>query len=114
MSAIKQPQAPPLTDGGSIELLTSQALAAALAGNWDLVDACYTARGSKLDAGITDRTLVQRLSVMDEQVRTAILVAQAGVAGLLADAAQVTRRLRRLRENNGHLSSESRTLHHEA
>ena len=103
-----------LHDRRSIELLTIQALEAARAGDWDQVDACYSARGLGLAACELDRTVAQQLLSMDEEVRAAILVAQAGISGLLADAAQVKRHLRQLRESSGQLASESVTIHREA
>ena len=101
-------------DYRSIELLTIQALDAARAGDWDQVDACYRARGMSLAACTLDRTFAQRLLIMDEEVRTAILVAQAGISGLLVEAAQITRHLHRLRESNGQLASDRVTIHREA
>ena len=114
MSAANPLQTASLHDRQSIERLTIQALEAALAGDWDRVDACYTARGISLAAYPVDRTFAQQLLIMDEQVRSAILVAQAGITGLLADAAQVRRHLRQLRESSGQLASERVTMHHEA
>ncbi len=101
-------------DRQSIERLTIQALEAARAGDWDRVDACYTARGISLAACRVDRIFAQELLTMDEQVRSAIKVAQAGISGLLADAAQVRRHLRQLRESSGQLASERVTMHREA
>lgn len=98
----------------SIEQLTIQALDAARAGDWDQVDACYSARGISLASCAPDRAFARQLLSMDEEVRKAILVAQAGISGLLADTAQVKRHLRRLRENSGQLASDSVTIHREA
>ena len=103
-----------LHDRRSIELLTIQALEAARAGDWDRVDACYSARGISLAACELDRTVAQQLLRMDEEVRAAILVAQAGISGQLADAAQVKRHLRQLRESSGQLASERVTIDREA
>jgi hypothetical protein len=114
MSAASSLDTGPLHDHRSIERLTTQALESAHAGDWDRVDVCYNARGISLAACTVDRAFAQRLMRMDEQVRAALLVAQAGISGLLADAAQVTRHLRRLRENSGQLASESITIHREA
>ena len=114
MSAPSSRQANPHHETFSIEQLTTQALESAQAGDWDRVDACYTARGLGLAAGKVDRTVAQRLVAIDEQVRASILVAQAAISGQLADAAQVTRHLRRLRESSGQLVPESGTIHHEA
>lgn len=94
------PTAPP-DDLHSIKLLTQQALDAAQSGDWDRVDACYEVRGQKLAGCRMDRTIAQRLMTMDDQVRAAILVAQAGLSSQLADAAQARRHLRRLRECQG-------------
>ncbi len=114
MSAPSPRQAKPLHETHSIEELTTEALEAAQAGDWDRVDACYTARGISLATGGVDRTVAQRLVTIDEQVRAAVLVAQAAISGQLGDAAQVTRHLRRLRESSGPLAGESGTMHHEA
>jgi hypothetical protein len=113
MSAPNPPHARSPLDTHSIEQLTSQAIEAAQAGDWDRVDACYTARGISLATGVVDRAVAERLLTMDEQVRAAILVAQAGISAQLADAAQVTRHLRRLRESGGRLVPEQSTMHHE-
>ncbi|MDR4480335.1 MAG: hypothetical protein R3B37_11405 [Nitrospira sp.] len=114
MSAANPLETASLHGPRSIELLTIQALEAARAGNWDRVDACYTERGISLAVCRVDRTFAQELLTMDEEVRTAILVAQAGLSGLLADAVQVKRHLRQLRENSGQLASERVTIHREA
>ena len=114
MSAASSLDTGPLHDRRSIELLTIHALEAARAGDWDQVDACYTARGASLAACARDRTFADKLLSMDEEVRTAILIAQAGISGLLADAAQVKRHLRQLRESSGQLASERVTIHREA
>ena len=114
MSAASSPKNGSLHDRQSIELLTIHALEAARAGDWDQVDACYAARGVTLAACALDRTFADKLLSMDEEVRTAILVAQAGVSGLLADGAHVQRHLRQLRESSGQLASESVTIHREA
>lgn len=103
-----------LHDRRSLELLTIQALEAARAGDWDQVDACYGARGIRLAACELDRTVAQQLLRMDEEVRTAILVAQAGISGQLADAVHVKRHLRQLRESSGQLASERVTIHRKA
>ncbi|MCS6296503.1 MAG: hypothetical protein H8K09_09735 [Nitrospira sp.] len=103
-----------LHDRRSIELLTIQALDAARAGDWDQVDACYSARGVSLAGWVPDRVFAQQLLSMDEEVRKAILVAQAGISGLLSEAAQVKRHLRQLRESSGQLASDSVTIHCEA
>jgi hypothetical protein len=109
---------PSLTNGlhssESIELLTKQALEAARAGDWDRVDACYTEREMSLKATVVDRAVAQRLLAIDEQVRAAALVAQAGIAGLLADTAQMKRQLRRLKDISGQVSATSGTMHLEA
>ena len=114
MSAPSLSDINPPHDRLSIERLTIQALDAARAGDWDQVDACYRARGMSLAACTLDRTFAQRLLIMDEEVRTAILVAQAGISGLLVEAAQITRHLHRLRESNGQLASDRVTIHREA
>ncbi len=114
MSAGSSRDTGPLHDRRSIERLTIQALEAARAGNWDEVDACYSARGLSLASCELDRAVAQQLLSMDEEVRTAILVAQAGISGQLADAAQVKRHLRKLRESSGQLDSERVTIHCEA
>lgn len=114
MSAASSSTTDSLHDRRSIEQLTIQALEAARAGDWDRVDACYNARGISLAAYAPDRTFTQRLLNMDDEVREAILVAQAGISGLLAEAAQVKRHLRQLRENSGQLASDSVTIHREA
>ena len=114
MSAASFPDTGSLRDRRSIELLTIQALEAARAGDWDQVDACYSARAISLALCPPDRTFAQQLLTMDEDVRKAILLAQAGISGLLAEAAQVKRHLRQLRESSGQLASDSVTIHREA
>ena len=114
MSAASFPDTASLHDRRSIELLTIQALEAARAGDWDQVDACYSARGLSLAACELDRTVAQRLVSLDEEVRAAILVAQAGISAQLTDAAQVKRHLRQLRESSGQLASERVTIDREA
>lgn len=101
-------------DRRSIEQLTIQALNAARAGDWDQVDACYSERGLSLAACKPDRTVAQQLLIMDEEIRQAILLAQAGISALLAEASHVTRHLRQLRESSGQLASDSVTIHREA
>ncbi|MCS6265708.1 MAG: hypothetical protein H8K11_18340 [Nitrospira sp.] len=114
MSAASFPDTGSLQDRRSIELLTIQALEAAQAGDWDQVDACYSARERSLAACKPDRTVAQQLLRMDEEVRAAILVAQAGISAQLTDAAQVKRHLRQLRESSGQLASERVTIDREA
>jgi phage shock protein A len=114
MSAAKSPDPACLHDRRSIERLTIQALEAARAGDWDQVDACYSARGLSLASCALDRPFAQQLLRVDEEVRSAILVAQAAISGQLADAAQVKRHLRQLRESSGQLASERVTIHREA
>jgi len=101
-------------DSQSIELLTRQALEASQAGDWDRVDACYTEREMSLKANVVDRAITQRLLAIDEQVRAAALVAQAGIAGLLADNAQAKRQLRRLKDISEQVSAKSGAMHLEA
>ena len=114
MSAASSLDTGPLHDHRSIERLTIQALEAARAGDWDQVDACYSARGLSLASCALDRPFAQQLLRVDEEVRSAILVAQAAISGQLADAAQVKRHLRQLRESSGQLASERVTIHREA
>ena len=114
MSAGSPHQTDSLHDSHSIEVLTNRALEAARAGDWDRVDACYSARGISLATSVVDRAVVEHLLAVDEEVRAAVLVAQAGISGLLADAAQARRHLRRLRESISHLDSENGTIHCEA
>lgn len=114
MSAASSSHPGSLHDRRSIELLTIQALEAARAGDWDQVDACYCARAVSLTAFTPDRTFAQQLLAMDEDVRQAILVAQAGISGLLVEAAKVTRHLRQLRESSGQPAYNSVTIHREA
>lgn len=114
MSAASSREAGSLHDRRTIELLTIDALEAARAGNWDRVEACYSARGLSLAACELDRAAAQQLLSMDEEVRSAILAAQAGISAQLTDAAQVKRHLRQLRESSGQLASERVTIHHEA
>ena len=114
MSAASSSHPGSLHDRGPTERVTIQALDAARAGDWDQVDACYSVRGIHLAACAPDRTLAQQLLIMDEEVRQAILVAQAGISALLAEAAQVTRHLRQLRESSGQLASDSVTIHRKA
>ena len=114
MSAPSLSDINPPHDRLSIERLTIQALDAARAGDWDQVDACYSARAISLALCPPDRTFAQQLLTMDEDVRKAILLAQAGISGLLAEAAQVKRHLRQLRESSGQLASDSVTIDREA
>ena len=114
MSAASSRETGSLHDRRSIELLTIQALEAARAGDWDQVDACYSARELNLAACKPDRTVAQQLLSMDEEVRAAILVAQAGISAQLTDAAHVKRHLRQLRESSGQLASERVTIDREA
>lgn len=106
------PTAPP-DDLRTIELLTQQALDAAQSGDWDRVDACYEARGQRLAGCRMDRAIAQRLIAVDDQIRAAILVAQAGLSSQLADASQARRHLRRLRECQGQGDAEQGMIHHE-
>ena len=114
MSALSSSHPGSLHECGSIELLTIQALDAARSGDWDRVDACYSARAIALSACAPDRTVAQQLLSMDEDIRQAILVAQSGISSLLADAAQVTRHLRQFRESSGQATSDRVTIHREA
>ena len=114
MSVASSAQTTPRDDFHTIELLTTQALEAAQCGDWARVDACYDARASRLASCEIDRAGAQRLLAVDDQVRAAILVAQAGLSSLLADAAQARRHLRRLHESHGQHEPEHGTLHHEA
>ena len=114
MSAANPTKTDSLSVRSVIEQLTLQALTAARAGDWDQVDACYSARATSLASCTPDPALVRQLLSMDEEVRQAILVAQAGINGLLAETAHVKRHLRRLRENSGQLASDGVTIHREA
>lgn len=114
MSAASSSNPVSVHDRRSIELLTIQALDAARAGDWDQVDACYSARAISLADFAPDRTFAQQLVIMDKEVCQAILVAQAGISGLLVEAAKVTRHLRQLRESSGQPASNSVTIHREA
>ncbi|CAE6776520.1 MAG: hypothetical protein H8K06_21145 [Nitrospira sp.] len=114
MSVASSSQTTPRDDFHIIELLTTQALEAAQCGDWDRVDACYDARARGLASCKIDRACAQRILAVDDRVREAILVAQAGLSSLLADAAQARRHLRRLRESHGQHEPEHGTLHHEA
>ncbi|MBS0168844.1 MAG: hypothetical protein JSR62_00700 [Nitrospira sp.] len=114
MSVPNSHPATPSDDLRTIELLTQQALDAAQSGDWDRVDACYEARGERLAGCRMDRVIAQRLLAADDQVRAAILVAQAGLSSQLAEAAQTRRHLRRLRECQGQGGMEHGSIHHEA
>jgi hypothetical protein len=98
----------------AIELLTQEAFEASQEGDWDRVATCYESRGITLQTCVIDQALAHRVMTQDEQVRAAVLVAQAALSSLLADAAQVTHQLRRLRESVGHVSSGQETMHREA
>ncbi len=114
MSVANAPQTASPDDFHTLELLTTQALEAAKSGDWDRVDACYEARGIKLAGCSIDRAHAQRLLEMDDQVRAAIVVAQAGLSCLLADASQARRNLRQLREIHGQGETGHGSMHHEA
>ncbi|GMV52020.1 MAG: hypothetical protein L6Q34_13410 [Nitrospira sp.] len=86
------------TDPTRLEQLTQDAVDAARAGKWDRVEVCYAQREILLVGCRVGRDLARRLCEMDEQVRSTLLVAQAGIMSLLADSAQFRRRLRNLRQ----------------
>lgn len=113
MSVGSSSQAASRDDLHTIEILTTQALEAARQGDWDRVDACYDARAVRLASSQIDRASAERMLAVDDQVRAAILVAQAGLTSLLAEAAQVRRHLRKLRESHGQPEAGHGTLHHE-
>ena len=114
MSVASSSQTTPRDDFHIIELLTTQALEAAQCGDWDRVDACYDARAVRLASSQIDRASAERMLAVDDQVRAAILVAQAGLTNLLADAAQARRHLRKLRDSHGQPETGHGILHHEA
>lgn len=114
MQPVNQSSPQQVDECQSIEILTQQALAASQAGDWDRVADCYVRRGISLQIRMPDQALAQRMLVLDEQIRAAVRVAQVAIAGLLADTAQVTWQLRRLRESAGPMSTEQGTMHREA
>lgn len=114
MSGARQTSTHDLNDAQAIELLTQQALEASLAGDWDRVAICYEKRGITLRTCVLDQALIQRVMALDEQIRAAVLVAQAAISSLLADTAQVRHQLRRLRESAGHMSPGQGAIHREA
>ncbi|MBI4003027.1 MAG: hypothetical protein HY348_14750 [Nitrospira defluvii] len=114
MPAANPHSAKSLHENQSIELLTQQAFEASQAGDWDRVDACYTRRGISLQTCVLDRAEAQRVLAIDEQVRAAVLVAQAAISSLLADTAQVKHHLRRLRESVGQVAPAQGAMHREA
>jgi len=63
---------------------------------------------------VIDPADAARLIAMDEQVRAALIVAKAGIAGLLVETVQVKRRLRRLRDISGPRSPANGDLHLQA
>ena len=91
-------------DTHRIELLTEEALEASQKGDWDQVAVCYAKRGISLQTAVIDRALAQRLMIIDAQITSSALVAQAAISSLLADNARVMLQLRRLRESAGQLS----------
>ncbi|MCC2643014.1 MAG: hypothetical protein K0S45_3427 [Nitrospira sp.] len=101
-------------DSRSIERLTQQALEASQAGDWEKVDACYTEREASLKTCLLDPSVAQRLLAIDERIRAAVLVAQAGIAGLLADNARMRRELRRLADVSRQAPATSGVMHLEA
>ncbi|WHZ14760.1 MAG: hypothetical protein OJF52_001600 [Nitrospira sp.] len=111
---VNRPSANRSPDGESLELLTKQALEASQAGDWDRVEACYSERETTLKTCVVDPVDAERLIAMDEQVRAALIVAKAGIAGLLVETAQVKRRLRRLRDISGPRSASNGDLHRQA
>lgn len=113
MSAGSSPQSAPRDDVHTIEQVTAEALEAARQGDWDRVDACYDARAVRLASSQIDRASAERMLAVDDQVRAAILVAQAGLTSLLADAAQARRHLRKLRDSHGQPETGHGILHHE-
>jgi hypothetical protein len=114
MSAASPHSLRPSDETHSIEILTQEALEASQAGDWDRVAACYASRGTGLQRPIADRALAHRIMAIDAQVRAAALVAQTGIASLLAENVQVKHQLRRLRESAGHLLATEGTIHREA
>ncbi|MBV6470476.1 hypothetical protein FBQ96_12315 [Nitrospirales bacterium NOB] len=86
---------PTQTNPISLERLTQDAVEAARAGTWDRVEACYAKRGILLADFRVDPELARRLCEMDQQVRAALLVAQAGILSLLEDSVQLRRQLRK-------------------
>jgi len=95
----------------SLERLTKQALEASRAGDWDTVEACYGERETALKGCTLDPSSAEHLIAMDEQVRAALIVAKAGIAGLLMENAEVKRRLRSLKEIGGPKSAANGDLH---
>ena len=61
-----------------------------------------------------DRTFAQRLLSMDEEVRTAILVARRDLRLIGGGGSRSHRHLHRLRESNGQPASDRVTIHREA
>lgn len=114
MSAARHTSTAQPNTAQAIALLTQEALEASQAGDWDRVAGCYESRGITLQTCVIDQALAHRVMAQDEEVRAAVLVAQAALSGLLADAVQVTHHLRRLRESAGHVPSGQETMHREA
>ena len=114
MSAARQTSPHQFPDHQAVEFLTQQAFEASQAGDWDRVATCYERRGITLQTCVLDQALAHRVMALDEQVRAAVLVAQAAISSLLADTAQAKHQLRRLRESAGHVSPVQGVMHREA
>ena len=114
MPAANQHMPQQLHESQSIQLFTQQAFEASQAGDWDRVAACYANRGISLQRCVLDQSMAQRVLAIVEQVRAAVLVAQAAISSLLANTAQVKHQLRRLRESAGQLSTAPGAMHREA
>ncbi len=84
-----------------VEQLTEQALSAAARGEWDLVAACYAARGRQLPGASLTPQLARQLLDGDAAVAERAALAQAAIGRALAEARVTHRQWRALSHQVG-------------
>jgi multidrug resistance efflux pump len=94
----------------TIESVTEAAELAAARGEWNRVDQYYQQRESLLSKAALSPESLARVLTIDRAIEGQVKVAQAGLASLLDEAAKTRKRIQRLRQWNGALSSDSGTI----
>ena len=77
------------------ETLTQEAVLAAEAGRWNIVDACYRQRAELFRINDVPRSLAQRLCALDEVIQDRLRMATMTVQHLLSEVASKQRCLER-------------------
>jgi hypothetical protein len=89
------------SNDADLEEITREALAAAQAGRWNLVEACYVKRAERLPSSALSPECAARLRQMDGVIVERVLVAKAAVGLMMGEAEKGRRRLAELQRRIG-------------